>query len=37
MLSKDGIKLCGIVKHMEEWGIKYKLYKEQVLALGILF
>jgi len=29
MLNEDGIKLCAIIKHMEEWGIKYKLYKEQ--------
>jgi DNA-binding HxlR family transcriptional regulator len=33
MLNEDGIKLCGIIKHMEEWGVKYKLYKEhQVLV-----
>lgn len=27
-LSDDGIKLCGIIKNIEEWGIRYKLYKE---------
>ncbi len=31
MLSVDGIKLCGIIRQMEEWGIKYKLYKEQLV------
>ena len=29
MLTGDGIELCGIIRKMEEWGTKYKLYKEQ--------
>ena len=33
ILNEDGRKLCEIIKHMEEWGTKYKLYREQrVLA-----
>src|SRR4030095_2170046 len=32
-LNEDGIKLCGIIKCMEEWGIKYKLYKEQQVLI----
>jgi DNA-binding HxlR family transcriptional regulator len=33
MLNEDGIKLCGIIKNMEDWGIKYKLYKEQQVLI----
>ena len=29
MLNEDGIKLCEIIKSMEQWGTKFKLYKEQ--------
>lgn len=28
MLNEDGIKLFRLIKHMEEWGMKYKLYKD---------
>lgn len=29
ILNEDGIKLCRIIRHIEEWGTKYKLYREQ--------
>jgi len=34
-LNEDGIKLCGIIKRMEEWGTKYKLYQQQQLESTI--
>lgn len=29
VLREDGVKLCGIIRQMEEWGVKYKLYRQQ--------